>query len=237
MFWCNKVRCKNREEAKTKAAKELVKLFERYKNRAILFMSSGGSSLDILECLEVDHINLTITVLDERFSENLEDSNFNALLYTKFYHFLNKKNLKVIDTRFKKGQDLKHFSNRFDHKLSLWREQNPKGIIIVTQGVGEDGHTAGIIPFFDENIFDELFIKTSRNVIGYNTMNKDIFKERVTVTIPFLEREVDHSIVYIVGQEKKEALRNIKDKNSKLNIIPGSVTMNMKNVKIFTDIV
>ena len=58
---------------------------------------------------------------------------------------------------------------------------------------------------------------------------------RVTTTFPYLLYVVDYSIVYAVGEEKKEALKRVLQDKGTLEETPARVIRDMKNVYLFTD--
>jgi len=214
------VRCKTKEEASAKAVAGLNYLFREIKG-PILFLSSGGSSLGLLDGLELGD-RITVSVLDERYNADPRINNFSQLM-----NHVNP--TKFIDTRMQEGETLEGLAVRFEKALRSWKNQNPSGTIIITQGMGSDGHTAGIMP-------DSMVDDPAQWVIGYNAKEKNEYPLRVTCTFSFL-RTVDHSIAYITGQKKKEAFNRVLAEEGTLEEMPARIMREMGNVKIFTDIV
>src|SRR3989344_592734 len=142
--------CDSEESVVLKEAKQyLNKKFAELKDRPLLFLSSGGSSLKLLDGVEKQNIssNITIGVLDERFSENEKVSNFAQLTETNFFKKAQTKGASFINSRIQKGEILQDLAVRFEKGLRTWKEKNPEGKIVITLGIGVDWHTAGIMPF------------------------------------------------------------------------------------------
>ena len=221
---------KVREEAAAKLNSQLV-------NNDILLLLSGGSALKLLDLIDQSLIGnkTTITVLDERYSTNVDENNFSILSSTPFYESTKERGASFIDTRLKEKETIDELAARFEHVLRNWKTAHPNGLMIATQGIGPDGHTAGILPFPENpSYFAETFETTDRWVFGYDAENKNQFPLRVTTTIPFLKL-LDHSIVYVVGDDKKEVIQKAILADAKLNEVPSSVIQQMKDVQLFTD--
>lgn len=221
------------------AAQMLEGLFAENKDKHILFLSSGGSSFDLLTPLNIldKGYKISIGVLDERFSASTAINNFAQLAVTEF--FRKSKNVfeEVLDTSFREEEVLETFADRFGGLLREWKMKYADGIIIVTAGIGPDGHVSGIMPFPEnEQEFNRLFINTPNWVIGYDAAGKNPYPLRATTTIPFLKNEIDFTISYITGDGKKKALKEILAVSGKLNEVPARVLSEMKNVTVFTNI-
>jgi 6-phosphogluconolactonase/glucosamine-6-phosphate isomerase/deaminase len=162
-------------------------------------------------------------------------NNFAQLVKTSFFEKAQEHGAYFIDTRMQAGDDLEVFSKRFEDALKGWQKEHPGGRIVITQGMGPDGHTAGIMPYPKEkDAFQELF-EGENWVVGYDSVDKNVYTLRATCTMPFF-RMVDHSILYAVGKEKKDALsRTLKTKGT-LWETPARIIHEMKEVHIFTDI-
>lgn len=226
---------KNREELRVFATQELQSLFKTYTNSPLLFLTSGGSSFELLENLKIEHPRFSIGVLDERYSTDSSSNNFVTLFQSQFFKENEKQFLHVIDTRVQNGESLDEFSSRFDTLLKDWKEENSEGVIVATLGMGSDGHIAGIMPY-PENavIFEGLFNDPRRFVVGYDAESKNKYSLRATTNIPFL-KEIDFAVGYITGDNKKEAFSRVIGQGT-LHATPARVMHEMKNVTIFTDI-
>lgn len=212
------------------------KIFKSGKQN-ILLLFSGGSAVDILSVLEpVNNIRVTVSVLDERCDVSPVNNNFDILKNTKFFKkMMELESTSFIDTSFTKGDDCFEKGEELRDALKRWRDGNSDGKVIITQGIGEDGHTAGIMPYpEDGGAFNDLFEKDDF-AVAYDAGDRSEFSKRFTVTLPFLREEVDYSLVFAVGKAKRGALRKALSLG-KLNEAPARVIQEMKEVDIITNI-
>lgn len=229
------IRTKNSKEAVEKASLRLNEILDAHAHVPTLFLSSGGSSLELLDNITVFPPNFTVGMTDERFSQDLNVNNFTQMVETSFFTKAQDSGTYFIDTRVQPGEDVEIFAKRFEEALLSWRKEHPGGRIVITQGVGPDGHTLGIMPYAKEqSIFEELFEGKSL-VVGYDAQNKNEYPLRATITLPFL-RMVDHCVLYMVGKEKKKALSLMLSMKGMLRETPARIIHEMKEVHIFTDI-
>ena len=213
------------EEVDQQAAQYLQQLLERYHEVPILLLFSGGSALNIVRFLQISaSSSLTIGVLDERWSSDTKTNNF-AQLQT----LLTTSSAEYIDTRPQAHESLEDLATRFGVALWGWRQLNPEGKIIITQGIGPDGHTAGIIPPVNLTQFSHQW------VVGYRLdPSQNPHTNRITTSFNFL-KEVDHSLFYAVGAEKKTPLEHALRPNMSLRLCPAAIIQEMQDVAIFTD--
>jgi 6-phosphogluconolactonase/glucosamine-6-phosphate isomerase/deaminase len=168
---------------------------------------SGGSSRAILDHINLSaYNNLTVGQLDERIGAP-EIRNWMPVVT-----FPVLQNVTVEDS----GRD-------YDKKLHKWKHDNPGGKIVVIQGIGADGHTAGMFPGHD------VLFNSESWAVGYDAGPAQKFRYRVTVTNTFL-KIVDISVLYVVGNGKKDVLKNLEQ-------TPAGILRKMKKVQIFTDII
>ena len=224
-----------------KAKESLNNELAKSKGLPVLLLLSGGSSLNLLSDLnqELFGSHLTIGVLDERYSKEPNINNFAQLQKTSFYQETLKKEALFIDTKVGERETLEGLAQRFEATLRNWKKANPQGKVITTQGIGADGHTAGIMPYPENpKLFKSLFENKEKWVVGYDaTLSKNQYPLRVTTTFPFLRSIIDVTIVYITGEEKKAALQRVMSENSSLAETPARIIKEMKNVKLFSDII
>lgn len=202
----------HREPNAITAAKHAAEAVEAAINVAspVLFLLSGGSPLEIIKYLKPVGDQVTVTVSDDRFSTDPAINNFAQIQSIGAEHW--------IDTRPLRGESLKVCGERFDAALKQWVKNNPQGKIVMTQGIGLDGHTVGMI--------GKIFDNPNVWVVGYEAENK--YPLRVTTTLPFL-RIVDQSILYVCGEEKRKPLKNMLDNKQ-------SILHQMKHCLLFTDL-
>lgn len=221
----------------SKAAGILNKYFVQKKS--VLFLSSGGSALNILSLLDSSALgpHITIGVLDERYSFDATINSFAQIRDNPFYTLAKNKGCLFFDSRPKDTETLEQLAFRFDQFLQTWRKNNPEGVIIITQGIGPDSHTSGIFPYpGDSQTFKQLFDDKEKWVIGYDVGKKNKYPHRVTTTVAFLKDQVDISIFYATGRDKKEALLHALTQRSKVHEVPAAVIHQMKDVRVLTDI-
>ena len=223
-----------------RAGEAISEVLGQYSETPVLLMFSGGSALSIIEHIDSEGVNdrVTLSVLDERFQAPESESNFAQLEATDFYAKAVANGAYAIDPRGVEGENLAETAAWFETALQSWREQHPTGIIVITQGVGTDGHTAGILPFSDHpDYFETTFQSTDRWAIGYSVpADKDQFTERITVTLPFLRDEVTSSVVYVPGGQKKQTLKALLDQpDASLAKMPARVITQMNDALLFTD--
>lgn len=228
-------------DAASVAFEELLRksqrLFEK-KGRRTLVLLSGGSSLKVLDYVSDNYLSshVTISVLDERFTADESVSNFSLFMKTSFYEDARNAGCKFIDTRVKSNDTSDDLERRLDKALAKWDEGNPEGLILATIGIGSDGHVAGIVPHTgSKSDFEELFNSKKRWVAAYDTGVKGESSSRVTTTLPFL-RQIDSAVVYVVGEDKQNALERVVAEEGSLYETPARVLRRIENVQIFTDI-
>ena len=207
---------------------------------AILLLLSGGSTLKLLPDINTKLFGprLTISILDERYSKEPNINNFAQLQNILFYKEALQKGSFFIDTKVTDEETLEGLAQRFEATLRNWKKANPQGKIIATQGIGADGHTAGIMPYPENpDLFKNLFEDKEKWVVGYDaTLSKNQYPLRVTTTFPFLRSIIDVTIVYIAGEEKKAALQKVMSEDGSLAETPARIIKEMKSVRLFSDI-
>lgn len=230
----------NAETAQTYAAREISAILQKYSEAKtpVLFLVSGGSALKLIDAIDSNAFNpnLTIGVLDERFSADPAVNNFSQLSQTSFYAKAKAAGCTFVDTRVQNNETIESLTWRFTQALKDWKENHHRGGIIITQGIGSDGHTAGILPFpEDEPGFEKLFNQPDVWVVHYDAAGKNPYPWRVTTTLSFL-RLVDHAIVFICGQDKQVALLKTVAETGSLAQTPARIIREMNDVAIYTDI-
>ncbi len=214
------------------AGKALTELLLAQQERPVLLAVSGGSAFSLLEFVDPAALNsqLTLTVLDERFSLDPAVNNFTQLEQTKFYAFCASKKVAVIPTKVQAGESLQDLAARFGNALRTWKKQHTQGVIIATMGIGLDGHTAGIFPSQSEVDFNG-----DAWVAGYSLPKEmDPHRERVTVTYTFLRNYIDSAVVYAVGSDKYRLVQRLRETRAWTPAMPMTILKEMRAVTIFT---
>jgi 6-phosphogluconolactonase/glucosamine-6-phosphate isomerase/deaminase len=223
-----------------KAGNRLNEILYENKLIPILLMVSGGSSFKLLNKIEKEALskNVTITVLDERYSTDPAINTFFQLTQTVFYQNAIQQQCNFIETIIEPTDTLEQSGERFEFELHHWFRKNPQGLVYITQGMGADGHTAGMMPYPEDlQLFETMFINTDKWIIGYDAGNKNQYPLRITVTIPFLIHKVEESIVFISGREKNDALERALSGEGTLAQTPAQVMKEMKKVEVYNDII
>lgn len=231
----------SKEEAGTQLTQQLnVKLQEAHtKKQQVLLLVSGGSAFDLFASIAVSLIdqNVTIGVLDERYSTDPKENNFAQFQQTDFYQAVKDQGAKFIDTTVQDGESHEAHAMRFQKALFDWKASHPDGVIIATVGIGPDGHTSGILPFPENpSLFSELFETPQKLVAAYDADGKNPYRYRSTTTNIFLREYIDHAFVYAVGENKRDALGRVVAESGDLPTTPARVLREMKDVQVFTDI-
>jgi 6-phosphogluconolactonase/glucosamine-6-phosphate isomerase/deaminase len=212
-----------------------LKEFRDVERRNVLFLSSGGSALRVLDRISDDAIGpfLTIGIFDERYDPTNKTSNYAQLRKTGFYKRAVSRGCRLIDTSTQKQQSHDALADYYESEIRGWRAKHPRGAIMATMGVATDGHTAGIMPFPEDPLrFKELF-EGERWIVAYDAKDKNPFRLRATATLTFL-RYVDLFGIYVVGKEKGEMFRRLIDGDD-LAELPGRIIKSLPRGAIYTD--
>ncbi|MES3005363.1 MAG: 6-phosphogluconolactonase [Patescibacteria group bacterium] len=205
--------------------------------RPLLLMLAGGSALAVLNHINPQYLgsHITVTVTDERFTDDILENNFSNLQSTSFYNDLISVDAFCIDTQIYGDETITGHSERFEKNINDWRKEFPKGIIVALYGIGQDGHIAGIIPgIMSDDDFAKRF-DGDRFVAHLDAGRKSDQPLRVTTTFPLL-RIVDFPLLYVRGEEKRDVLEKALAKEGSLAETPARIIQEMKSVFIFTDI-
>jgi 6-phosphogluconolactonase/glucosamine-6-phosphate isomerase/deaminase len=222
------------------AANAITHILETYTKENVLLLFSGGSALAL-----VDHIHPrvlssrhTLSVLDERYMFEEEDSNFFKLMHTNFFKQSQVNKSNYIDPRPKQGESLEETSRRFDLALKHWHILHRDGIVIATVGIGPDGHTSGILPMPEkETEFKKVFLDEKLCAVGYETTpEKSPHTKRITTTITYLLRHITHAVIYATGKQKKEILQKTLYSNESYAVLPSCALNKVSDAHLYTDI-
>src|SRR3989344_5198527 len=227
----------------SKLAKEggnkLTEFLRAKENKAVLLLLTGGSEMEMFEFVkpEVLGTHITMTILDERFSEDPKVCNFLRLKTLRFYERAVEADVNIFDTSLKVGETMGELVARFETMIREWRDENPRGAVISTFGIGEDGHICGIMPHPENpQKFSELFENDSHWVVGYDAGLKTQFPLRVTTTFSFLRKNLTAGIAYLSGEKKRAALKSLLAPRGALAETPARILNELPNMTLFTDI-
>lgn len=227
-------------EAAEYAQKALVSYLTDCKSSGhkVLLCLSGGSALAILDKFPTEVLgpHVTVTVLDERYSTDPKINNMAQIAPTGFLEKATASGCQLIDTRVKVGESIEEVVTGYNMGLLRWIENNPKGKIVATVGMGPDGHTSGIIP--GSAGFDRLFGYDQKNlVVSYEAVNQPPEQKiRITTTFSFLEK-VAFAVMLVLGESKKEALMRLVADDGTLEETPARIWREPNNeTHVVTDI-
>ncbi len=229
---------KDSEDAASFFAKDISRKlieFRDVERRDVLFLSSGGSALSVLDRINPDAIGpyLTIGIFDERHDPTNKTSNYAQLRKTDFYKRAVSRGCRLIDTTAGRGQSKEELADFYEQELRSWKARHPRGAIMATMGIAEDGHTAGILPFpEDRERFHELF-ERERWIIAYDAEGKSAFRHRVTATLTFL-RYVDLVGIFLVGKEKGPMLKRLIEGDDHVEL-PGRIIKTLPRGAVYVD--
>lgn len=204
----------------------------------VLFMSSGGSALKLLNLVKSAWLSplLTITVLDERFSSDPSINNFSQIAQTQFYKNAVEAGSTFIDTQVNDGEGGTDHAKRIQESLKKWRTDNKNGVIIATFGMGADGHISGVMPYPENEEYFESTFNNQNWVVHYNAGSKNPFPLRTTTTLHFIREQIDKAVWVISGDDKKEALEKALSESGSIAATPARIIHDMKEVSLYTDI-
>ena len=191
-------------------------------NHRVLWLVSGGSNIPIenkvMAALARDHLsNLTIMLTDERYGDiGHANSNAQQLIAAGF----SPKQAIFIPVLI--NQSLELTAARYNRLVSQQLERNQ--ITIGQLGIGEDGHTAGILP-------NSLAATVSDSFVAYYPA-QDF--SRITLTFPAL-RLITTAIVFAYGAGKQTALKQLKDEDLPLEVQPAQILKAIPSTYIYND--
>lgn len=220
-------------------------------DKPILLMLGGGSSRDVLPFINGEYLTpeVTVTVTDERFTDDMGENNFDVLQTTEFYQDLMSVDAYCINTSVVGGEVAYEeygasegaaiHAAQFEKHIRDWMNDFPTGIIVGLFGMGADGHVAGVVPgIYAGSEFDERFLgdhDTAVVELGAADPNSELFQFRITTTLSFMKK-IQYPLFHIKGESKRPALERALDPNTKLSDIPARIMLDMKPSVIFTDI-
>jgi len=199
----------------------LVDTLEKHLNngKRVLWLVPGGSSITIAvavsKALRAPLDALTISLTDERWGPvGHSDSNWQRLKDAGF----ESRGARLVPVL--NGQDMDRTTREFDHRLAV--ELKAAEFSLGLFGLGDDGHTAGILP-------GSPAVNAKTLTAGYDAGQY----KRITTT-PKAISLLDEAVVYAVGEEKHEAIDNL-DQDLTIAEQPAQALKRVSKVSIFND--
>ncbi|MFZ1019602.1 MAG: 6-phosphogluconolactonase [Minisyncoccia bacterium] len=194
--------------------------------KQILFLATGGSSIavgakvaELLKNISDKNLsqNLTVMLTDERYGKvGHKDSNWQQLLekgfdipQAKLFPILTGDDRDTTVEKFNKNLE-KEFKINDTYKIGLF-------------GIGQDGHTAGIVP-------ESSAVNAEGYAFGYETEKF----ERITITPKTIEK-LDEAIIWAQGENKWPIIKNLEEENIPVQKQPAQILKKVPLLTIFTD--
>ncbi len=216
------------------AGRELSGLLLANTITPLLILVSGGSAVSVIEHCDTTLMgeHITLGLIDERFSKDPADLNKILLETSDFFTEGVKYGANTFDLSMEDKESSTAAAERFEDQLRAWINRYPQGKIFAVLGIGEDGHTAGIMPGLHDVDFSG-----SKLAVAYTIDKKvSMHTDRITVTLTFLRTYVDEAIAYAVGPKKQKAINTLLADDADITKTPATVFKQMKSVKLFTDL-
>lgn len=213
------------------------------KKQKVLWLLAGGSAQAYYQLMSeildfsLDFGGLTIALGDERYDRNPNHQTATWPVFEKLELFINLQQKGAKFFNILSGASLEEETKRFVSFLE--RAIADKNFLLVSLGIGADGHTAGIIPLDDQQLFESIYLNKGL-AVGHT--HGGAHPNRVTIS-PELIMQADRVLAYAVGKDKKPALETLKNLDqffpetewsSQLHNYPA-LYLTVKNAEIFTD--
>lgn len=221
------------------AGTALNRCLQAVRGNDVLLLLSGGSALALAEHIDTTLLSpqVTITMLDERYTHDSSASNFAQLTALPWWERVLEAGVSTIDPRPLPVESLEDTAHRLNIAFKHWHITHHDGIVIATIGIGPDGHIAGVLPFpEDHELFASYFLSDHRCIRGYQVgAEKNPHTKRITTTLSYLKRHVAHAIVYVAGEEKRTALTALRG-DASIAQVPARILTALPDVQIYTDL-
>ncbi|MEO8581375.1 MAG: 6-phosphogluconolactonase [Patescibacteria group bacterium] len=221
-------------------------LVEKLKKDSVLLLLSGGSAITMYEKMfeiliekTIDLHNLSVSLFDERFvSQNSLDSNElqlrNAGVITQL---MDREASWIPYLNSEQEENGKQVAQRVTQALT--RELSLGKQLIILAGMGDDGHTAGLLPVQQDSPNRSRLFDTDQFVAYYQVDSSDSnnpFSYRLTAT-PALIKEAHHVFLYTAGEKKRPALQHFMNQDGPIHRYPViSLLASQQPVEVLTDI-
>ncbi|GIW68135.1 MAG: hypothetical protein KatS3mg099_083 [Candidatus Parcubacteria bacterium] len=217
-------------EAASRAARAIAREVNR-DTRPTLLLLSGGSALRVVDALgskAQERDNLTVAMVDDRFSPRSAQNNFAQLAMREAFGSL----VRFVDSRPRKKESFAQYAARIRSALLNWLRANKRGgRVVALLGIGHDGHIAGIFPL-EKPLFQATY--GGRKLVASVELPRGVnpYRRRVSVTPRFLREYVETGVVF-ADATKHAVLQRLKGAHdAPLWEFPAAVLRTMRNVTI-----
>ncbi len=228
------------------SSERLIEIIKQNSSKKILLLLSGGSVVgmygNLVRWIKDKKIRdkFAMGQVDERFKPNGEwkmenarmniDINANAIWKTGLWEVCEERKIPYFTiTQEGTFEESARMYNARMHEC-----MNEYTFKMAILGIGEDGHTAGLLPGYAKGWDKERWI------VGYEISNIKYqisnIRKRITLT-PKALRGLDYALVAAIGENKKDALEKIvKDiKDANIDKTPGLILREIQKVDLVTD--
>lgn len=209
------------QEAATDIAKRLNGLLAG--KRSVLWLVSGGSNI-VIQTMAMNMIpdklskSLYIIPVDERFGHyNHTNSNSAAMRKAGF----DPKHAQWIDI-LERDLNLEQTTQLLNDFVA--REIAKDDYIFATLGMGEDGHTAGILP-------QSPALTSTDFAVSYKAPDFT----RITLCADTITAHCNEVVLCAFGQNKLGALERLRNKNESRQIVPAMILHQVDNCTVYND--
>jgi 6-phosphogluconolactonase/glucosamine-6-phosphate isomerase/deaminase len=191
--------------------------------RSVLWALSGGTNIAISAAVlegipEALTHRLTICLVDERYGEpGHPDSNWQQLIASGI-DFKQATVFDVLTPRADHATTIKRYDDRTREALA------GHDVVVVQLGIGDDGHTAGILPGSP----------AAHDVDAWVTGFENEPYTRITWTFRAL-LAADEAYVFAFGENKHEALQQLATLDLPLFDQPAQIFKQLPNITVYND--
>lgn len=200
-----------------------LRLHQELYTKRVLLLLSGGSNVDVavqvLSSLTAEQTtNLTVGLIDERFGPvGHNDSNWQAL-QDAGVDFKHASIIPVLQDGLDRSSTAESYAAKI-HESLLHND-----IVIGLLGMGEDGHTAGILP---RSIAAQ---DTDKLVVDYSS---DPF-ERITLSFAGLKK-LNVAYLFAYGDNKTAQLNLLQDQEIDVQIQPVQIIKSIHEAYVYNE--
>mgnify|MGYP001605367425 CR=1 FL=1 len=236
-----------------KSSEFLINWLRLYHNigQKTLLLLSGGSATKLYpllaEFIKTSNLDLNFLAfgqVDERFGkglgfrvQGLGEKDINSYLIGKTGLWDACKERKIPYYLVSQEGTLEKSADQYNKTIEkLFKEYIYKVAIL---GIGEDGHTAGLIPGYGSEWDIDKY------AVGYDHRQNGPrgpfcpggFRFRISLT-PKVISQLDYGIIVALGEKKRKAIEQALDpiNQNNLNKYPAAIIQKIKKVDLFTDI-
>lgn len=194
----------------------------------VLFLISGGSALGVLDFIDASAYctGVTVSMGDERVTRDKKYNNFLQFKNTEAYIRMKVAHAEVIETIPEPSESLLEFAERYNRKIAEWFDRNlgekKRGHVLALLGIGEDGHTSGIMTDLPKSVRNRL-TAAEHYVVGYQTDHGGAYPRRATTSMWFLRSRIDAAVIYAWGESKSGAMQKVLAPKGSLRETPARI--------------